>query len=397
MPSARRGLRRSRFVGAAVKGRRAGIRCGVLGLVTLVLAGLGAPAAHAHPRHHGPELTVMTRNLYLGASLTPAVTAPDAKTFLGSVAAVYQAAQASNFPARAQAIAGEVAANRPDIVGLQEVTNWVTSGPGVPPNQDFLAILRAALADQHLHYVVAVTSDNANIGPVPLVQPCASEVTGACLVTLQDRDVILVNADTPGLRWSNARHGNYTAQQTFTPPVAGGTPVSFNRGWVSIDGSYRGKRFHLASTHLETAANPPVQEAQAAEFLAGPARGRGTDIALGDFNSAADGSTTATYAALTMRFRDAWRVNHTARRDLLSRPDPGDSHLAARQPDRPDPEPARREGRRGAPGRDRALRSGCAVLAVRPRRHGGHTAVALTRRLRHWTGTTPAMLWRPSR
>ena len=52
-----------------------------------------------------------------------------------------------------------------------------------------------------------------------------------------------------------------------------------------------------------------MQQAQAQEFLDGPANGPGADIALGDFNSAADGSTTASYDILTGWFRDAWAVN----------------------------------------------------------------------------------------
>lgn len=292
-----------------MRGRRTGIRCGIVGLVALVAASVTAPAAQAHPYRHHPELTVMTRNLYLGSDLTSAVTAPDTPTFLTAVAQIYGTAQFTDFPARAAAVADEIATDQPDLVGLQEVTQWLTSGPGVPPSQDYLTILQAALTARDLHYEVAATSDNANIGPVPLVRPCGSTKVGDCLVTLKDRDVLLVNADTPGLRWGHPEHGNYATQQTFTPPVPGAGPVSFNRGWVSIDGKYRGKRFHLASTHLETEKAPAVQLAQAAEFLAGPARGRGTDIAVGDFNSAADGSTTATYALLTSRFRDAWRVN----------------------------------------------------------------------------------------
>ena len=59
-------MRRSQLVGVAVAGRRAGIRCGLVGMVALALAGLAAPAAQAHPHHRQPELTVMTRNLYLG-------------------------------------------------------------------------------------------------------------------------------------------------------------------------------------------------------------------------------------------------------------------------------------------------------------------------------------------
>ena len=208
-----------------------------------------------------------------------------------------------------QAIADEIATNEPDVIGLQEVTKWVTSGPDVPPSQDFLDILQSALVARGLHYEVAATSNNADIGPVPLVTPCGSTVVGTCTVTLKDRDVLLVNTETRGLRWSNPRHGNYAEQQRFLPPIPEAEPVSFNRGWVSIDARYRGERIHIASTHLETAGAEDVQEAQAAEFLAGPARGRGTDIVLGDFNSAADGSTTDSYAALTGRFRDAWRVN----------------------------------------------------------------------------------------
>jgi len=68
-----------------------------------------------------------------------------------------------------------------------------------------------------------------------------------------------------------------------------------------------GQPFRFANTHLETEDFPAVQEAQATEFLAGPARG-GTVVATGDFNSAADGSTTTSYDQLTApgRFRDAW-------------------------------------------------------------------------------------------
>ena len=55
---------------------------------------------------------------------------------------------------------------------------------------------------------------------------------------------------------------------------------------------------------------PDVQQAQAQEFLAGPAKGKSAVIATGDFNSAADGSTTTSYADLTdSYFRDAWAVN----------------------------------------------------------------------------------------
>ena len=82
--------------------------------------------------------------------------------------------------------------------------------------------------------------------------------------------MILVNGDTPGLRWGNARSGDYDAQQILQPP--GRTPVSFGRGWAAIDAKYRGRRFRFVNTHLEVEDFADVQEAQAHEFLDGPAR-----------------------------------------------------------------------------------------------------------------------------
>ncbi len=293
---------------------RTGRRVRVGGLVALVSAaalalGLAAPPASASDDRHEPRVTVMTRNLYLGSSLVPALTATDGPSFLAGVARIYNTALSTDFPTRANAIADEVAATRPDLVGLQEVSIWRTSGPGVPPTLDFLAVLSEALSARGLDYTVAAVSRNADIGPAPLVTPCGSTEVGACLVTLQDRDVILVNADRKGLAWGSPRSGGYATQQSFQPPVPNTPPVSFSRGWASIEGRLAGVRFHYANTHLETEDFPAVQKAQAAEFLAGPAFGRGADLATGDFNSAADGSTTRSYALLTKRFKDAWRVN----------------------------------------------------------------------------------------
>ncbi|MGV1010220.1 MAG: endonuclease/exonuclease/phosphatase family protein [Dermatophilaceae bacterium] len=280
----------------------------LVAFVSLIVA-TPSTASAGGVRPDDPQLTVMTRNLYLGASLTPALAATDTTSFLKAVAEIYRTAQFTDFPTRAQAVADEIASNRPDLVALQEVSEWVTSGPGVPPTLDFLTVLTSALSAKGLHYSVAARSDNADIGPVPLVAPCDSTVVGACLVTLKDRDVILVNNDRKGLSWSNPQSGTYTTQQSFTPPVPGAAPVSFQRGWVTIDGSLRWRPFHFANTHLETEDFPAVQQAQAAEFLAGPAQGRGADIAAGDFNSAADGTTTTSYQQLTAVFSDAWRVN----------------------------------------------------------------------------------------
>lgn len=248
---------------------------------------------------------VMTQNLYLGSSLDPALNATDPAEFLGAVALIYGTTLFTDFPARAGAVADTIDEHRPDIIGLQEVSIWTSVGPGAPPTQDFLEILRVELEARGLDYDVVAVSNNAQIGPVPQLFVC--EVDFGCSVTLNDRDVILVNADNPDLSVTNSASSLYVAQLSVLTAVG---PVSFDRGWAYIDGTFEGKKFRFINTHLETQAAPSEQEAQGQEFLYGPANTGGAVIAVGDFNSAADGSTTTTYADLTAHFfKDAWNKN----------------------------------------------------------------------------------------
>jgi endonuclease/exonuclease/phosphatase family metal-dependent hydrolase len=270
---------------------------------------VGDAQAVAGPGSSGPgkrDLTVMTQNLYLGSSLTPALTATDAASFVAAVAQIYGTVLYTNFPSRANAIADEIEARDPDLIGLQEVSKWTTAGAKAPPGFDFLAILQSDLEARGLDYSVAAVSNNADIGPAPLALGECFEppATINCSVRLQDRDVILVNDDTPGLTWSNPQSGRYATQEVVNSPVGS---LSFDRGWASIDARLKQQPFRFVDTHLETEDFPAVQQAQAGEFLNGPAKG-GTIIATGDFNSAADGSTTNSYAQVTApgRFRDAW-------------------------------------------------------------------------------------------
>ncbi|GAB2876560.1 endonuclease/exonuclease/phosphatase family protein [Nocardioides pacificus] len=282
-----------------------------------------APVAESRPAQPArPMLKVMSQNLYLGSSLNPALAATTQAEFVGAVATIYGTAVATDFPTRAGVIADTVAARKPDLIGLQEVTRWLAqplTAEATPPSYDFLKILRQELRERGMSYRVASVSENADIGPAPLVAPAfgcrapqSAEWAPDCLVKLQDRDVILERVATPRLKITRAVSGRYQAQEVLAPP--GGAPVSFARGWTYVDGKHHGVPFRFVNTHLEVEGFAATQEAQAREFLAGPARTRGIVIAVGDFNSAADPATTdqptATYGALTSRwFQDAWSVN----------------------------------------------------------------------------------------
>jgi endonuclease/exonuclease/phosphatase family metal-dependent hydrolase len=284
-----------------MRNRMQGARRARIGLIALVVIAVSSMAQAKDKR----DMVVMTQNLYLGSSLNAALGATTPQEFIIAVATIYGTVLFTDFPARAEAIADQIEAERPDLIGLQEVSLWTTTGPA-PPGFDFLAILQQALDDRGLSYSVAAVSDNASIGPVPLAYPlCAvPEPLGACLVLLQDRDVILVNDDNLDLSVFNSQSGRYVAQVEVPTPVG---VLSFDRGWASVDGTFEGKKFRFVNTHLEVGGNADVQEDQGREFLAGPARAGGAVIAVGDFNSAADGSTTTTYADLTKSyFDDAW-------------------------------------------------------------------------------------------
>src|SRR2546425_391933 len=78
----------------------------------------GAPEAGAR------RITVMTRNLYIGADVDAVIRAlvsPDPTDDLPALLAAVDVLRQTDFPTRAEALADEIARARPHVVGLQEV------------------------------------------------------------------------------------------------------------------------------------------------------------------------------------------------------------------------------------------------------------------------------------
>ena len=137
--------------------------------VPALLAGVAAIAmalpAVAEART-GPKITVMSRNLFLGADLAPAIGAPGIPQAIDGAGVIWNELQSTRFADRARPLAREIKPSNADLVGLQEVALWRTQTPsdgGAPPispvpgataatqvHADFLAILR-----QHLKAVGA--------------------------------------------------------------------------------------------------------------------------------------------------------------------------------------------------------------------------------------------------
>ncbi len=99
-------------------------------VLALLAAVAGAQGARADS---GTTVTVMTQNLYFGADLTPVVQATSGTAFLAAVAAAYDQGVVSDWTGRAMQWAKEIAAAKPDLVGLQEAALFPTrSRPAIP-------------------------------------------------------------------------------------------------------------------------------------------------------------------------------------------------------------------------------------------------------------------------
>ena len=268
----------------------------------------------------------MSQNLYLGADLTPIMTAATSGDLLAvasAVGEVWNAVQVRDFPARAETIADQIAAEQPDLVGLQEVSQFIAGNPyqfgqapepGVSETIDYLAILEGALESRGLHYAaVATTAEFTGQFPA-LVDPGTFTLQD---VQFTDRDVILARTDLPTsqMKLSNVQEQHFATNVEFSIGGPGET-VTFWRGWNSVDVQTRGKEFRLVNTHLveDNPISPlfgVVQTFQAMELLAGPANAAMSVVMVGDFNSKADGTGTPSYSLLVgAGFSDAWSQTH---------------------------------------------------------------------------------------
>src|SRR5258706_2353179 len=248
------------------------------------------------------DISIMTQNLYVGAVVDLVIRAlgtpepgDDFPALLFAIATVGK----TDFPARAEAIADRIARARPHAVGLQEVSqiNIDLRPLGVPVvvDQDFLALLQAALAARGLHYQVAATSDNIDVNLV------------SGLVRLRDHDALLIDADRVTLNDAGGQDFSVNLGQ-----VADG--VVLIRGWVFAQTTIDGRPYTFASAHTEAnlAGAPPglleqIRAAQVGEMVA--AVGSNDRVVLmGDLN---DTPGSPMYGVLASSgFTDTWTAMH---------------------------------------------------------------------------------------
>src|SRR5918998_3100800 len=139
------------------------------GAIALAAVLLLPPAAEAQK---APELSVMTRNIYLGGDIAKPIPATDRADFERRNSELWAVVRGTDFPARAKLLAREVRRTRPDVIGLQEVALWRRGAQGVKDGSatpatvvvyDFLRTLRAELRRAGLRYRVGAVQNEADL------------------------------------------------------------------------------------------------------------------------------------------------------------------------------------------------------------------------------------------
>jgi hypothetical protein len=255
------------------------------------------------------DVSALTWNVYLGADIGRVLQARTADEAVVLATEEWGHVQATNFPARAGALARAIAARRPHLVGLEELALYRTTDKPFEPAThlayDFLHLVIDSLRARGLDYAAAAVDRTTDL-QVPViagVDASGQPILGG--VRWTDGDAVLVRADVP---YTAARSGVYAASQAVT---IGGVTSVLSQGWSSVETTVGGQVYRFVVTHLAGQEVPDVQLAQTRELLALLSAETRPTIVVGDFNSDAYGidptRVTPTYGMiLAAGYRDAW-------------------------------------------------------------------------------------------
>jgi endonuclease/exonuclease/phosphatase family metal-dependent hydrolase len=282
-----------------------------LALPLVLLAAAAVPSAPAAAADDPATVKVMSRNVYLGADLTPGVRAASLQELVNAAGVILKQVDDNKFKVRAKGLAAEINNKHPDLVGMQEVALWRT-GPctesPIPPKAakvryDYLKLLlarlnkdkkqyRTVISQPEFDFEVYVNTDGNEDTSAPGC-PFGSEINGR----LTMRDVIL--ARVGHVETTKPKGAEFDTLLRVKP---GGVPVDVTRGWTRVDAKIKGaKKFRFVNTHFEAfdnqksnttnhdteVGNGKIRQAQAKELVAkgGPANSKLPVIVVGDLNS----------------------------------------------------------------------------------------------------------------
>ena len=265
---------------------------------------------------HTSTVSIMTQNMDEGTDQTFIVaaalnlaplTVPDA------VDLTFAEIQASNLPARAAALAHQIALKKPDLLALQEAALWrvgPTPAAATVILHDQLADLLSALSALGVPYNVVAVNSLSDLALAGNVVPA---------LRLTDRNALLVRADLrpPGFNLSDVHSRTFDAYLPF--PVLN---TRVTAGWIEAIVHTGNQHFRLLSTHLISSipgvpAAAAAQVEQAQQLLREVRNSTVPVVLCGDFNSDAlqlGGLDTTPTAPLIQAagYPEVWPLLHPA-------------------------------------------------------------------------------------
>jgi endonuclease/exonuclease/phosphatase family metal-dependent hydrolase len=229
---------------------------------------------------------VMTRNIDAGTDLNYLAGATSMDAFVAGALLTVAEVDASNIPRRAEQLAVEIAAAKPDLIALQEVTRWSIQDAAGSRVYDQLELLKAALNAMGQQYRVAA---------LQLLTDAPVAIPGVLNVEFTDQNAILVRADLPPGHLDVIGTETHLYENILPLVLPNGTSIPVLQGWMAADVRVRGARFKFANTHLLSAVpgglfeyTAGIQLLQAGELLDGLSATGLPIILAGDFNSDAE-------------------------------------------------------------------------------------------------------------
>jgi len=242
------------------------------------------------------QVTVMSRNLYLGADVGVALEL--IPNFPAAAQFMWDQVKKTDFNKRVLKLAGEAAAEKPDLIGIQEATQWYCKKNLWDEKIvvfDFLKQFIDATKVTSVSYELATANGISAFNPGysiaaipyltkvkdPDVFPAIfNSDTAACGFTIGD--AILVRSD---LASSIKQVGNTEYDQIYSIVP---TIMKIYRGYTWVDYQVSDSVVRVVSTHLESIWDEnkvPNSAIQARQLVSDLASAKMPLIVLGDFNA----------------------------------------------------------------------------------------------------------------
>lgn len=255
---------------------------------TSLLLSFVTPASAAEP-----TIKVMSRNIYLGADVGVAMELiPD---FPAAAQFMWEQVKKTEFAKRAPALASQIRAEAPDVIGIQEATTWYCKKNLFSKKVAVINFTDILLKELSGEYVIpakdGVTSLNPgySIAPVPYLtkvtdaetfQPLFGTDSAACGFQIADALFIKTSLANKVL---NVGNSEYVDTYTIVP-----TLMTIYRGYTWADIDIAGIPVRFISTHLESVWDEnkvPNSAKQSNQLIADLKETTMPTIVIGDFNS----------------------------------------------------------------------------------------------------------------